>query len=77
MRADVSSLTEWVNARFRATVYEDAFSPFCLIAGDVRDADVIHADLDDYCRRIPNLVVVRKAPGLRKSPVVSGSPRGK
>lgn len=59
VRPDVSKLTEWVNARFRATVYEDAFSPFCLIAGNNGDADVIHAHLDDYCRRVPNLVVVR------------------
>jgi HAD superfamily hydrolase (TIGR01484 family) len=59
VRHDVAGLTEWVNARFRATVYEDAFSPFCLIAGNNGDADVIHAHLDDYCRRVPNLVVVR------------------
>lgn len=59
VRPDVPKLNEWVNARFRATVYEDAFSPFCLIAGNNGDADAIHAHLDEYCRSVPNLVVVR------------------
>jgi len=59
VRTDVPRLTEWINARFRATVYEDIFSPFCLIAGNNGDADTIHAYLDDYCLSIPNLTVVR------------------
>jgi len=59
VRPDVAGLYEWVNARFRATVYEDAFSPFCLIAGNNGDADEIHARLNEYCRGIPNLTVVR------------------
>jgi hydroxymethylpyrimidine pyrophosphatase-like HAD family hydrolase len=59
VRPDLPRLTEWVNARFHAKVYEDAFSPFCLIAGNNGDADVIHAFLDDYAQSIPNLTVVR------------------
>jgi hypothetical protein len=59
VQLDVPRLTAWVNARFRATVYADAYSPFCLIAGNNGDAEVIHAFLDDYCRAIPNLSVVR------------------
>ena len=59
VRPDVPRLYEWVNARFRATVYEDAFSPFCLIAGNNGDADEIHAFLNDYCREVPELTVVR------------------
>lgn len=59
VRPDVPMLNDWVKARFRATVYEDAYSPFCLIAGNNGDADAIHAYLDEYCREIPNLVVVR------------------
>jgi hydroxymethylpyrimidine pyrophosphatase-like HAD family hydrolase len=49
----------WINARFHARIYEDAYSPFCLIAGNNGEADVIHAYLDEYCRGIPGLVVVR------------------
>ena len=59
VRPEIPALMDWVNARFRATVYEDAFSPFCLIAGNNGDADVIHAHLDDFCRRVPELTVVR------------------
>ena len=59
VRPDVPNLHDWVNARFRATIYEDAYSPFCLIAGNNGEADVIHAFLNDYCRSVPNLVVVR------------------
>jgi hypothetical protein len=59
VRPAVSELTEWVNSCFRATVYEDAYSPFCLIAGNNGDADVIHERLNTFCARFPQLTVVR------------------
>lgn len=59
VRADLPRLTEWVNARYRATVYEDPYSPFCLIAGNLGDAEAINAFLESYARTIPNLTVVR------------------
>lgn len=59
VRLDLPRLTEWVNARFHAKVYEDPYSPFCLIAGNNGDADVIHNYLDEYACSIPNLTVVR------------------
>ncbi|MBE0541582.1 MAG: HAD family phosphatase [Verrucomicrobia bacterium] len=59
VRPEVPALTAWINARFRATVYEDAFSPFCLIAGNNGDADIIHAFLEEFCARFPQLTVVR------------------
>lgn len=59
VRPEVAALTEWVNSRFRATVYDDVWSPFCLIAGSNSDADLIHARLDEFCQRFPELVVVR------------------
>ena len=34
-------------------------APFCLIAGNNGDADVIHDYLTEYCRGIPNLALVR------------------
>src|SRR5690349_15057644 len=37
VRKDVTKLNDWVNARYRATIYEDAYSPFCLIAGNNDD----------------------------------------
>jgi len=59
VRPEVSALMDWVNARFRATVYADTWSPFCLIAGNNGDADLIHAQLDEFCERFPELTVVR------------------
>lgn len=56
---DLPRLADWINARFHATLYEDAFSPFCLIAGNNGDAEVIMQFLNDYCRTVPNLTVVR------------------
>jgi hypothetical protein len=59
VRPDVPQLTEWINARFNATVYEDPYSPFCLIAGNNGDAEEIYEYLEEYCRGIPHLSVVR------------------
>jgi hypothetical protein len=56
---DVPRLRAWVEARFAATIYEDAFSPFCLIAERIQDADVIHDYLTAYCREVPKLNVMR------------------
>src|ERR1035437_9948053 len=59
VQPDVPRLMEWVNARFQAKVYADDFSPFCFITGNNDDADSIHEYLNEYCRTVPNLVVVR------------------
>lgn len=59
VRPDVPRLYEWVNRRFNATVYEDAYSPFCLIAGNNGDADRISDFLEEYCKGVPGLMVVR------------------
>src|SRR5580765_811954 len=59
IRADMPRLVEWVNAHFNATIYEDPYSPFCLLAGDNKDADAILEHLNAYARSIPNLTVVR------------------
>jgi HAD superfamily hydrolase (TIGR01484 family) len=58
-RGDLPRLREWVEARYRATIYEDIYSPFCFIAESNEDAEAIHAYLDEYCREVPNLAVVR------------------
>ena len=49
----------WINDRFHARIYEDPYSPFCLIAGNNLDADAVHAYLTEYCLRVPGLTVVR------------------
>jgi HAD superfamily hydrolase (TIGR01484 family) len=57
--ADIPRIVGWINARFHANVYSDEYSPFCLIANDNGEADVIHDYLDEYSKTVPNLVVVR------------------
>jgi hydroxymethylpyrimidine pyrophosphatase-like HAD family hydrolase len=59
VRPDVSRLRAWVEERFGAVYYEDAWSPFCVIADRNDDAEVIHEFLTDYCRTVPHLNVVR------------------
>jgi hydroxymethylpyrimidine pyrophosphatase-like HAD family hydrolase len=59
VNVEVGGLIDWVNARFRATVYADPYSPFCLIASNNGDADLIHAQLEAFCLRFPELTVVR------------------
>jgi len=59
VQADLPRLVSWIHSRFQAQIYEDAYSPFCLIAGTNVEADVIHKYLSDYCLRVPNLTVVR------------------
>jgi hydroxymethylpyrimidine pyrophosphatase-like HAD family hydrolase len=56
---EVPRLIEWVNSRFSATLYEDEYSPFCMIAESNEDADAIQAFLDDYCAQVPDLTLVR------------------
>jgi hydroxymethylpyrimidine pyrophosphatase-like HAD family hydrolase len=59
VQGDLPGIVAWINARFHARLYEDPYSPFCLIAGTNGDADVIHDYLNDYCARVPDLTVVR------------------
>jgi len=59
VRGDVPRLRQWVEARYKATIYEDIYSPFCFIAESNADAEAIHEYLDLYCRGVPNLAVVR------------------
>lgn len=59
VRGDLNRLIEWINTRFHVHIYEDPFSPLCLIATSNNDMDQIHAFLESYCRTIPKLIVVR------------------
>jgi len=59
VRADLPRIIAWISSRFHAQLYEDAYSPFCLIAGNNGDADAIHEYLNEYARGIPFLTVVR------------------
>jgi hydroxymethylpyrimidine pyrophosphatase-like HAD family hydrolase len=52
-------LRERLSARCRGRVYEDAWSPLCVIAETPADADLAHESLNEFCRAEPELVVVR------------------
>jgi hypothetical protein len=59
VRPRLAELVEWVNARFHVTLYANAYSPFCMVAGNNGDADVIQAHVEAFCRTIPKLAFVR------------------
>jgi hypothetical protein len=59
IQSHVPRLVQWVNARFKATLYEDDFSPFCLIAENNDDADAIQTFLEAFCQEMPELAYVR------------------
>ncbi len=59
VRPDVPQLMAWINERFDATIYEDPYSPLCMIAGNNKDADAIMEHLNAYAATVPNLTVVR------------------
>jgi hydroxymethylpyrimidine pyrophosphatase-like HAD family hydrolase len=59
VRRDIPRIVAWISERFHARLYEDTYSPFCLIAGNNGDADIIHDYLKDYCRGVPGLALVR------------------
>jgi HAD superfamily hydrolase (TIGR01484 family) len=59
VRQDLPQIVDWINSRFHARIYEDPYSPFCLIAGNNSDADAIHDYLFEYSRGVPHLTVVR------------------
>jgi HAD superfamily hydrolase (TIGR01484 family) len=52
-------LVDWINARYHVRIYEDSYSPFCLIASNNGDMDAIHAYLERFCQKLPGLTVVR------------------
>jgi hypothetical protein len=59
LRPDVPRLTAWIEERFDATIYEDPFSPLCMIASNNTEADAIMEYLERYCAEVPDLTVVR------------------
>jgi len=59
VRPAMPTIEKWIRERYKAVVYEDPYSPFCLIAENVRDAEAIHEYLEVYCQGVENLTVMR------------------
>jgi hydroxymethylpyrimidine pyrophosphatase-like HAD family hydrolase len=69
LRPRLAELNAWINERFDATLYSDAYSPFCLIAQNNGDADQIVAWVENFVRDLPDLVLVRNDVYMRFSRV--------
>jgi len=59
LRPHLPELVTWIHSRFHVALYEDSYSPLCLVAGNNGEMDVIHRHLEEFCRRIPGLTIVR------------------
>lgn len=59
VRPDLPDLTACLNNRHQAMVYEDAYSPFCVIAQSNAEMDAIQSFLNSYCKKVPGLAVMR------------------
>lgn len=59
VRPHMPKITEWVKSRYKALVYEDPYSPFCLVAEKPGDAEEIHEYLEVYCKEVGDMVVMR------------------
>jgi len=59
VRRDLPEIVSWINGKFDATLYEDGYSPLCLIASNSEDADAIMGYLETYCSSVPGLTIVR------------------
>ncbi len=58
IRPELPAWVEWVNGRFVAEVFEDPWSPFCLVAANPDDAAEIVEQVELRCRAWPELTVV-------------------
>tara|TARA_Y100000588_G_scaffold102624_1_gene111684 strand:+ start:770 stop:1546 length:777 start_codon:yes stop_codon:yes gene_type:complete len=59
VRPALPKLVAWIRERFDAEIYEDAFSPFCLIARDNDECDAIQSQAEDFLADWPTLDFVR------------------
>jgi HAD superfamily hydrolase (TIGR01484 family) len=59
IRDEIPRLRSWIHQRFRALIYEDEYSPFCLQAANNADTDQIMVYLEDFCAQVPGLTIVR------------------
>lgn len=59
VRPTLPELVAWIHERFDADIYEDAYSPFCLIARDNDDCDAIQAQAEQFLADWPDLDFVR------------------
>ncbi|MGV3773872.1 MAG: HAD family hydrolase [Verrucomicrobiales bacterium] len=59
VRPHLPEAFSWINQKYKATIYEDTYSPFCLIAECVKDAEDIHEYLSVLSEKFSDLALVR------------------
>ncbi len=58
LRPELPAWYEWINGNFAAEVFEDPWSPFCLVAANPSDAAEIVEQVELRCRAWPEVTVV-------------------
>jgi hypothetical protein len=59
VRPLLPDVVRWISSRFQASVFEDAYSPFCLVAANNQDADIIMEYLEGICQQVNGLTIMR------------------
>ena len=59
VRPAMPALKRWIQSRFEANVFDDLYSPFCLVAKSNADADVILEYVQAAFQHEPDLTIVR------------------
>jgi HAD superfamily hydrolase (TIGR01484 family) len=59
LETELPEIVRWISSRFHARIYEDSYSPLCLIAANNNDMDAIYLHLEGCCRKVPHLSVMR------------------
>ncbi len=59
VRTALPELVAWIHGRFNAEIYEDSYSPFCLIARDNDECDAIQERAVEFLSDWPYLSFVR------------------
>ena len=59
LRPHLPEAVSWIRSRFKAQIFEDDYSPFCLVARCNRDADIILDFIEKLFQHEPELTVVR------------------
>ena len=59
VKPHLDELTAFINRNFSARLYSDPYSPLCIIAENNGVMDKICGYLNEFCKSIPNLAVMR------------------
>jgi HAD superfamily hydrolase (TIGR01484 family) len=57
----IERIRGWLSLNFRAQIYEDPWSPLCIIASHLDEADRIHAGVIQHFDPVPRLCLVRNS----------------